>query len=53
VAEKKKNRAAVELGRLGGRKRVPKGFSMLSPEQRKANARKAVLARWRKMGKVL
>ena len=38
MAEKKKNRAAVELGRLGGRKRVPKGFSMLSPEQRKANA---------------
>jgi hypothetical protein len=52
VAEKK-NPAAVALGRLGGRKRGPKGFSMLSAEQRKENARKAVLARWRKAGKVL
>jgi len=53
MAEKKKNPAAVALGRLGGRKRVPKGFAKLTSEQRKDNARKAVLARWRKMGKVL
>jgi hypothetical protein len=43
---KKKNAAAVELGRLGGKKKVPKGLSMLTPEQRIARAREGALARW-------
>jgi hypothetical protein len=41
-----KNAAAVELGRLGGLKQVPKGFSKLTPEQRKDQARAAAAARW-------
>ena len=44
----KKNAAAVELGRRGGKKKVPKGFSMLSKAQRIANAKKAAKARWKK-----
>jgi hypothetical protein len=36
---------AVALGRKGGRARVPKGFSMLSPKQRREIARKGALAR--------
>jgi hypothetical protein len=43
---RKKNPAAVALGRLGGRKRVPKGFSMLDEAQRKEMARQAARARW-------
>jgi hypothetical protein len=41
----KKNAAAVELGRRGGQKKVPKGFSTLTPEQRSAIAKKGVQAR--------
>ena len=44
---KKKNAAAVELGRLGGQKKVPKGFSALSPEEMSALAKKAVGTRWK------
>ena len=46
--EKKKNPAAVALGRRGGQKKVPKGFSVLSDEERKANAKAAAEARWGK-----
>jgi len=46
--EKRKNAAAVALGRRGGKKRVPKGFSMLTPAQRKAMAKAAAAARWGK-----
>jgi len=38
----KKNPAAVELGRKGGKARAAK----LTPEQRKASASKAGKARW-------
>jgi hypothetical protein len=45
----KKNPAAVALGRLGGKKggkaRVPKGISALSPEERRAISLKGVAAR--------
>ena len=41
-----KNPAAVALGRLGGQVKVPKGFSALSDEDRKDNAKKAAEARW-------
>ena len=43
-----KNPAAVALGSLGGRAKVPKGFSSLSPEERKENAKRAAKARWGK-----
>jgi hypothetical protein len=44
---KKKNPAAVSLGKRGGNARAKK----LTPEQRSAGARKAVLARWAKWRK--
>ena len=46
---KRKNPAAVALGRKGGKVKVPKGFAMMTPEQRSEIARKAVAAR-RKSG---
>ena len=51
MASKKKNPAAVELGRLGGLVRVPKGTAALSPAERKAQATKAAEARWGKKRK--
>ena len=41
-----KNKAAVELGRKGGRARAKK----LTPEQRREIARKAAKTRWGKIG---
>lgn len=45
-----KNKAAAALGRKGGRKggkaRVPKGFSSLTPEQRSEMAKAAAAKRW-------
>ena len=40
----KKNPAAVQLGRKGGKARA----SRLTPKERSESARKAVLARWAK-----
>jgi len=48
---KRKNAAAVALGRRGGKKKVPKGFSSLSPEQRRKMGQAAAAARWGKKGK--
>ena len=45
---KRKNPAAVELGRRGGQKKVPKGLAMLTPEERSARARECAAARWAK-----
>ena len=45
---RKKNPAAVALGRLGGQKGGPARAARLTPEQRSASARKAVQARWAK-----
>ena len=42
---KKKNPAAVALGRLGGKARVPKGFSMFDPKRRAEISRKGLAAR--------
>lgn len=42
-----KNRAAVALGRLGGRKGGPARAEKLSPERRSEIARKAARARWK------
>jgi hypothetical protein len=47
---KRKNAAAVALGKLGGAARVPKGISMLSEEERRAIAMKGVAARIKKAG---
>jgi hypothetical protein len=49
---KRKNAAAVALGRLGGRKGGRKGalarMAKMTPEERSAFARRAVQKRWRK-----
>jgi len=48
----KKDKAAAALGRKGGRKggkaKVPKGFSMLTPEERSKISKEAAAARWGK-----
>ncbi len=43
-----KNQAAVELGRLGGLKGGKARANKLTPERRKAIAKKAAAARWNK-----
>ena len=48
VNEKKKNQAAVALGRKGGIKGGPARAAKLTPQQRSESARKAVQARWSK-----
>jgi hypothetical protein len=45
---KKKNPAAVTLGRLGGKKSGPARMEKLTPEQRSQIARNAAKARWGK-----
>jgi hypothetical protein len=45
---RKKNPAAVALGKLGGKKGGPARRDKLTAEQRKAIAQKAALARWGK-----
>lgn len=47
-AAKKKNPAAVTLGRQGGENGGPARAAKLTPEQRSENTRKAVQARWAK-----
>lgn len=41
-----KNPAAVELGRLGGKKGGPARAAKLSPKKRSEIARKAAMKRW-------
>jgi hypothetical protein len=48
MADKKKNKAAVTLGRLGGLKGGKARAEALSPERRKEIAQKAIAARWAK-----
>jgi hypothetical protein len=43
---KKKNPAAVALGRLGGLKKVKKGLGSLTAEERSEVARQGGKARW-------
>lgn len=45
---KRKDPAAVALGRKGGKKGGPARAAKLTPEQRSESARKAVQARWGK-----
>jgi hypothetical protein len=51
MATTKKNAAAVALGRLGGLKGGKARAAKLTAEERRASARKAVLARWAKAKK--
>ena len=48
--KRRKNPAAVALGRLGGRKggkaKGPKGFALMTPEQRREAGRTGGFARW-------
>lgn len=46
-ADREKNPAAVELGRLGGRKGGAARAKKLSAEQRSEIARKAAVTRWK------
>jgi hypothetical protein len=48
VNVKRKNPAAVALGRKGGKKGGPARAAKLTPEQRSESARNAVRARWGK-----
>src|SRR5436309_9207790 len=48
IAAKRKDPAAVALGRKGGKKGGPARAAKLTPEQRSESARKAVQARWSK-----
>jgi hypothetical protein len=49
VRPKKKNPAAVALGKLGGLKGGKARAAKLTPEQRKAIAQRAAQARWAKV----
>jgi hypothetical protein len=51
VAKRKKDPAAVALGRKGGKKGGPARAAKLTPAQRSESARKAVHARWAKSKK--
>jgi hypothetical protein len=50
VATKKSAISAylAEIGRKGGKAKVPKGTATLSPEERSAIAKRAAAARWGK-----
>jgi hypothetical protein len=47
VAKKRKNPAAVALGRLGGAKGGPARAAALTPEKRAEIAKRAAAARWK------
>ena len=55
MAKRRKNPAAVALGRLGGKKAAGRGgrarFAAMSAEERSEVARKAARARWAKAKK--
>jgi len=51
MTSKKKNPAAVALGKLGGKKGGPARAKKLSAKRRSEIARKAVQARWNKKQK--
>ena len=45
---KRKNPAAVALGRLGGKKKVKKGFGVMTDEEKREAAKRGAAARWKK-----
>lgn len=46
MSKRRKDPAAVKLGRKGGRVKVPKGLAMMTPERRSEIARLGARARW-------
>ena len=48
MGKKRKNPAAVALGRRGGKKGGPARAAAMTAQERSESARKAVLARWAK-----
>ena len=48
---KEERSVLATIGRKGGQAKVPKGFAMLTPAQRKAGAKAAAAKRWGKAGK--
>jgi len=46
MTKEQKNSAAVSLGRLGGKRKVPKGFAKMAPERRSQISREAAKKRW-------
>ena len=50
VMGKRKNPAAVMLGRRGGKKGGPARAAKMTPEERTASAQKAAAARWARHG---
>jgi hypothetical protein len=48
MGKRRKNPAAVALGRLGASKGGKARAAKLTPEQRRESARKAVMARWQR-----
>jgi hypothetical protein len=51
MTTKRKNPAAVALGRKGGKIGGPARAASMTPEQRSESARKAVMARWERQKK--
>lgn len=51
TSEPEKNPAAVELGRLGGKKGGPARAKKLTKKRRSEIAKKAALVRWSKKGR--
>jgi hypothetical protein len=47
--EQNKDPAAVSLGRRGCQRKVPREFSVLTPEQRSEAARRGAAERWGKL----
>jgi hypothetical protein len=50
MAKKRKDPAAVSLGRRGGSVKVPKGLAKMSKKRRSEIARLGAAARWAKKG---
>ena len=50
MAKKRKNPAAVALGRLGGKAKVPKGLARMTKKRRAEIVRQGAAARWAKKG---
>jgi len=49
MAKRRKNPAAVALGRRGGKKGGPARAANMTAQERSEAARKAVMARWAKL----
>jgi hypothetical protein len=48
MSKKRKPPTASDMGKKGGKAKVPKGFSMMDPDRRKKLAKEAAAKRWGK-----